>query len=229
MAYGQMTRYRRSKRRYSGRRYGRSSLYRTKRRKKDGFDMAREAWTGVKKLYRMVNVEYKHHDVNQTDTPDNSPANVWDWCVIAQGDTSTTRDGISIKPQNCTVRWTAIINASATSTVIRFVVFRAKAENDQAMVPGNIFGTTGVTQHKIFDKRYNTKVLHDQLISLSSQGPSVKAGYFNIPLDGHINFDVSDTTGDDKEAGGLYAIIISNEATNTPSFQYSMRLTYTDN
>lgn len=179
----------------------------------------------------MINVEYKQHQVDDiTGTAVAADgSNLDDLAVVPQGDTENSRDGSSIKPINLTLRYFLTQHASATNTLVRFVIFRAKSENDQAMVLANIFPTTPLLKPKIQDKRFNTKILYDKYFTLSANGQTNRAGTIVLKMMGHINFDASDTTGDDKESGGLYFLAVSSEATNTPTLQYFSKLTFTDN
>jgi hypothetical protein len=181
-------------------------------------------------LKRIVNAEYKQHAVNSpTNAVDNNGTTPLDLAVIAQGDDATDRDGISIKPINLILRMFITQHASATNTLVRVVIFRGKQENDSAMVLGNIFASTPLLKPKVYDKRFVTKILYDKYFTLSSAGQSCKATTVSLKLHGHINYDTSDATGNDKEGGGLYMVFISNEAINTPNVAYNSRLTFTDN
>lgn len=202
-----------------------------RRRRLDNFDLARQAWKGVMQLKRMVNVEYKQHVVNSpTNAVSDTEATALDLAVIPIGDTQSTRDGTSIKPINLVMRMITTQHASATNTQVRVVIFRSKAENDNTPTTTSVFGTaTFLVLPKVQDRRFNTKILYDRYISLSSAGKSNDIRTIILKLHGHINFDNEDTTGDDKEAGGLYMCLVSNEATNTPNVQYYSRLTFTDN
>lgn len=208
------------------RKFGKKRRY----RKPDNFDIARQAWKGVMQIKRMINVEYKHHVVDDTGTAvTNNGANFDDLCVIPQGDGETNRDGVSIKPINFVMRYLMTQHASATNTLIRLVILRMKTENDTAPTFADIFPATPLLKPKIQDKRFNSKILYDKYFTLCDTGQAIRAGTISLKLFGHINYDASDTTGDDKEAGGLYLLAISNEATNTPTLAYHMRLTFTDN
>jgi len=120
-------------------------------------------------------------------------------------------------------------HASATNTLVRLVIFRTKAENDTAPTVLSIFPSTPLLKPKIQDRRFNTKILYDKYFTLTDVGQTSRAGTIVLKLNGHINFDFSDTTGDDKESGGLYLLAVSSEATNTPTLSYFTKLTFTDN
>lgn len=221
-----MARYYRKRRPYRGRRRFKRRTY----RKRDNFDLARSAWKGVMQIKRMINVEYKHHVVDDTGTAvTNSGTNFDDLCVIPLGDSEGSRDGVSIKPINFVFRYMLTQHASATNTLVRLVFLRMKVENDTAPTFADIFPATPLLKPKIQDKRFNSKILYDKYFTLCDTGQAIKAGTITLKMFGHINYDASDTTGDDKEAGGLYLLAISSEATNTPTLAYHSRLTFTDN
>lgn len=182
-------------------------------------------------IKRMINVEYKHHNVDDTagTAVTNSGTNLDDLCVIPIGDDEISRDGTSIKPINLVMRYALTKHASATNTLVRLVIFRTKFENDTAPTVASIFPSNPLLKSKIADKRFSTKILYDKYFTLTSSGQSMRAGTIALKLHGHINYDGGETTGDDKEAGGIYLLAVSSEATNTPTLSYFTRLTFTDN
>lgn len=182
-------------------------------------------------IKRMINVEYKHHNVDDSTgtAVTNSGTNLDDLCVIPVGDAETDRDGTSIKPINFVMRYMITQHASATNTLVRLVIFRSKFENDTAPTLASIFPSSPLLKSKIPDKRFSTKILYDKYFTLCDSGTAIRAGTIALKLHGHINYDGGETTGDDKESGGLYLLAISSEATNTPTLSYVSRLTFTDN
>lgn len=195
--------------------------------------VAKAAFTALntaKYIARFVNTEVKNHDVaiNTSSTGVNGAITALD--AIAEGDTQNTRSGSSIKPMRLTWRLNATQHTSATLTLLRMVIFRGKYEKDNEPVVSDIFPSTGVNQFKTYDKRYNTKILYDKVHIFDAVNTSrVKKVDGSIKLFGHIQYDADQADGTDHENGGVYLLLISNEATNAPTVVGNFRLTFTDN
>lgn len=216
--------------------YGRRKRKNTKKAKGLGdytlTETANFAARGVKSILRVINVEYKHHDIilgsNVTGT-----AAINDLSSIPLGDASTDRDGISIKPLNLSYRVNYVKSSVPTSQMLRMIIFRGKQENTVTPVAGDVLqnttGTGSILSFKNYDKRFKTKILYDKIITFDDANKNRQYMSGTIRLNGHINYDISDTTGAQKETGGLYILLVNSDATNPISSLQHYRLTYTDN
>jgi hypothetical protein len=129
---------------------------------------------------------------------------------------------------NLTLRYNLTQHASATSTLCRIIIFRGKYENDTEPAVSDIFSSTGTSQFKVYDKRFKTKFLYDKTHRLDTNKLTVNVTKV-IKLYGHIQYDASQVDGTDHENGGVYCLIISNQATNVPTIFLNSRMTYVDN
>jgi hypothetical protein len=230
--------------RYGRKRYSRRRYYRKKKwsprtvvstRQPDAFDVARSAWTGVKKIWRMINVEQKYIDTTFNNTSITNTAAITALCDIPLGDGPSARDGTSVRPLNLTYRM-QLQHSAADSLVqlVRLIIFRGKHENDTVPVAADVLeSTTNPLSPKTHDKRFKTKILMDKLVPLcdvnnTDKGHYVYSGYMDVGK--HVNFDVSQTDGTDIEDGGIYILLLAGGTlTNPPRFDAYFRLTYTDN
>jgi len=185
------------------------------------------------KVARMVNVEYKAHEINTVNNYDIGGEVLSLTNGIAQGDGYNTRDGISIKPMRLSGRCYVEMNVSAPTTLFRCIVFRGKNEKGEIYTPqGNSQldildpDAIGPLARKNRDNRFGTKILYDKLFTLSQSGTRAKVLDLNIRLDGHVNYENTTT---DVDNGGLYILLISDQDTLTPVWRSQLTLTYTDN
>ncbi len=80
----------------------------------------------VKKL---VNVEFKHHNVQTVNTAITDAGTITNLSLFSLGDTSTTRDGGSVKFTSFRLSYALRINASATVTNMRVMIIHDKQTN----------------------------------------------------------------------------------------------------
>lgn len=188
----------------------------------------KQALALAKKVARMVNVEYKR-DITTFNAAVGWTGTITNLCNPTQGDGVTNRDGDSLKLIRCSGRIYCTMNASATNTVVRVIMFRGKNENGTTYAPNDIlYTTTGqmVFNPKEYTNRFQTKVLMDRTYSLSSTGKSNFYINVNQKLFGHINFE---TGGTGIENGGLYLLLVGSEQLNTPTVAYTLTTSFTDN
>jgi len=201
------------------------------RREPTAIDVAQYALSGVKKIYRMINVEYKFLDTT-IGSNINEVSFINSLAAIPQGDNQSSRDGISIKPINLSYRINFLRNSSDTTQMVRMIIFRGKQENTVNPVTSDVLqdttGTASVQSFKNYDKKFKTKILYDKVFVLDEGNSSRKYISNVIRLDGHINYDISDTTGSTVESGGIYVLLVGNSS-NAPASLQKYRLTYTDN
>lgn len=193
-------------------------------------DYAKSAFMGVRKLARFVNSEIKVKDTNITGSITSS-GSVNKLCVISQGDGVSNREGNSVHPLNLSYRIFLIPNATPTQTAFRVIVFKGKGERGSSYTPIEILESTSMTSFKSISNRYDSRILYDKtyLLGNPSAGPVVSYDCGVLRIGGHISFDSTDATGATIDDGGLYVLLLSNQATNTPTISCNFRLTYTDN
>ncbi len=201
------------------------------KREPDVWDVAKYAAKGVSKIMRMINVEYKFLDTT-IGSNINEVSFINSLSAIPQGDTQSSRDGISIKSINLSYRINFLRNASDTTQMVRMIIFRGKQENTVNPIPFDVLqdttGTASVQSFKNYDKKFKTKILYDKVFVLDEGNSSRKYISGVIRMDGHVNYDISDTSGSTVESGGIYILLVGNSS-NAPASLQKYRLTYTDN
>lgn len=186
---------------------------------------ARRALVLAKKVARMVNVEYKFYDYTTSQTPSSSGTivNLFD---PAQGDSATQRDGDSVKLMRVSGRINLDMHGSATTTSVRLILFRGKQENAVSYGVTDILQSASFVAPKAHHERFRSKILYDKTYSLVVGHNRTLNLNWNFKLFGHVQFVVNNTT---IENGGLYMLLISDEATNVPTVTPYLRTSFTDN
>lgn len=190
--------------------------------------VAYSAYRLARRLKDAVNTEYKFFDTQSTTTPDYN-GSIIALNAITQGQTDNTRIGDSCKLQNLILRG-HLAAAAGAAAVIRMIVYwdqqnKSSAASDILQYTGSVYG---VYSPKQYDKRFQTTVLMDKVIS---SVPTADSSLYRfdevIPINRHTQFDGGTTT---VNTGALKMLLISsNVTTNLPSVVFLSRVSYTDN
>lgn len=219
--------YRRNYRRRGGyrRRYPRKGNGAT-----DYIKMAKAAYSGVKYLRGLVNVEKHALYTSLSGTPDSTSGVLQCLNLIAQGDGETDRtgDSVMIKSVHANIKYT--MNAAATGTTIRTILFWYK--QPQGATPISTFVLQGVSQMSCYnhDNAGLYTVLYDSTTVLNITGnqeicKSFTRKFYNI----HETFDGVNANIGDIQTNALWILFISDEATNTPTITGRAEILYVDN
>lgn len=188
------------------------------------------AWKALRlarKVANAVNVEYKHLNILDTSTASyNGYFAQINNCL--QGTTDSNRIGDSIKCQNLTLRATMTRAGSTDSKVRCLVIWDKQAKTTSA---SDVLEQTGNSyaplSPKNYDKRFQTKVLFDRTVILTSNDPQREIDVV-IPIDQHTQYVGASNV---VNTGFLGLIFISDQVAGAtaPAIQYYARMTFTDN
>lgn len=188
--------------------------------------MAHTAYKVAMRLKDMVNTEYKLHEQTQNTNYDYNGTLVSLLNGLSNGTLDTQRVGDSIKLQNLTLRM--YFGRVTADSIIRVIVLqdpqnKLSSATDILQAAGSVFS---VLSPKNYDKRFQSKILLDQVIALDTDTTLIKKDYV-IPLNWHCQFQAGGTT---INSGDLKMLIISNLVTsNLPTAAWYSRVTFTDN
>lgn len=193
-------------------------------------NIARAAWSGVKYIRTLINVERKFIDHSFITNITNGSPQVNILTDVAQGSTNITRDGNSILLKTLQLDGIVVKHASATQTLFRWMIVEdTQQQSDTAPTYTDIFDSASsntprlnvanVGRYKILKKSSN--------ILLTADRPIANIKYFRRFRNHHCRFN--GTSASDFQKGHLYLILISSEATNVPSPAISSRCTFFDN
>lgn len=225
MPYGQR-RYARNYRR-GGRSGGGRAWY---DKKYSTMQLAKKAWWGVKKIKKLINVEFKNHDINIANTV--TVAGVAHTLTgIAQGDTQGTRDGNSVLGQKLELKIQYNQDSEADTSIIRTIIVRDKQQQaDTAPTLTEILDqdlTTVLTRPYSSESPKRFSILHDSMLTLNKETKTVAIKTIKLKCNQHVLFN--GTAAGDIQKNGIYLFFLTNEDTNEPTVLGMSRLTYTDN
>jgi hypothetical protein len=179
----------------------------------------------------MINVESKMIDTSVANTISNSGVTVYPLTLVAQGLTDITRNGNSILSQSIAAKVTFTINASATNTLVRWVLFMDK-DNAKGTVPTltDLYDTLGVNSfiNKNNSDRFVT--IQTGLVELNAGAGLAQTINIYKKLERfHVKYDGTDASQGAAAENHLYLGFLSNEATNLPSSVGNVRYRFYDN
>lgn len=188
---------------------------------------AQKAWSGVQQIRKLINVESHRLDVSFGAAVDNSGSTTH-LSAIAIGDTSSTRTGSTVLCKELRVRIAFQKHASATNTVVRYMLVVDKQQvADTSPAVTAVLTTADVLSHLVSDNVGRFKILKDVTIDLDAAHVMRTYQYYLPLTDHHITYNGSAST--DVNKNGVYQLVLSNEATNTPSVTSINRLEFYDN
>jgi len=191
---------------------------------------ASRALTIFKGAASLLNAEVKHVDQTANLTPDTS-GTVTLLSGIAQGDGNTTRDGTSVKLKGGDLRFRAASHTSAAATWLRLLLVVDTRNDGVNPTLSDIISATITGQPNLDSSPNRFVILHDEVLSLVTAANRI--AHRNIPLyallDMHLMFNGTGATVASCSGPALFAVLLSSEATNTPSVTFDSRLLFLDN
>jgi hypothetical protein len=177
----------------------------------------------------MLNAEHKFKDTSINQSPNNNGVQVL-LNGMSQGDTASTRDGNSVKIDKIHLLLDNIKNTSATTTVLRTIVYVAKAPNGSAPAIADVL--TPQNENGLYNPINMgnlIKILYDRVHTFENSGKAISITRKNLNHIVHTRFGGTGATISDIQQGAIYLLLISNESTNTPTVQGTTRVMYYDN
>lgn len=190
-------------------------------------DYAMAAWTGLNYIKGLVNSEMLHHNQNASISISNT-GTVVHLTNITQGDGSAQRTGNSILLRTVFGRISACIHASATDTFIRCILFKDKQQvGDTLPLVTQVLRTNSYLAALNSNQAGRFIILKDFMLKLNSANNTNSFRKILRKLHQHVRYN--GTANTDIQKSGVYILFISNEATNTPTLDYDLRVSYHDN
>lgn len=188
--------------------------------------VARAAWSGVKYLRTLVNSELHKLDGSGSTTISTTPT-VMTFHEIAQGDTDSARTGLSILHKGFYTQLIFTKHASATFTQVRVAIVQDRQQiADTAPAYTDVFRSSGILAKVNNNNPGRFKILYDKIFVLSTQHDYQQIKVFR-KMSFHARYN--GTAASDISKNGIYAFIVSSEATNTPTVTYDNRVYWHDN
>lgn len=164
---------------------------------------------------------------------------------VVQGDTSNHRSGNRVLPRWANVRWW--VNAGTAGQFVRVILFRYWGESTSAapsVTVAEVLKTVGNQFAPLShlnddntgpkgDRARRIEVLRSELFTIDSVERNTMCGSWDVEMNGmgvskkeHMEWRSSTT--EDPTSGGVYALFITNTATNA-SYALESKLTFYDN
>lgn len=179
----------------------------------------------------LLNAEVKHVDTEQSASI-STTANLTFLTGISQGDGVTSRDGNSVKLKGGYFDSVWVMHASATATRIRHIVFVDTRNNGTVPSASDIYNTgdsNGLINIDAYPNRF--VILHDEYVRLDSASNRVFRSKVQLPavMDMHLTYSGTGATIASNAGPAIYSLMVSTEATNTPSSAAWFRFYFVDN
>ena len=189
-------------------------------------DVASRALRMANTVRKLINVEKKYFDATQViaNTGFTSTGIVYHLTATTQGDTSSNRDGDSIKLTS--EQFKIGVQVGSTNTQIRIILFQ---DNENAGTnPGitDLLEANNVYSPLLHTNGRRFKVLHDIYDSLNTVNSVNKHYNFYEKMDSHIKYNGAGT-----REGNIYIAFLSEQATGaaSPTGYIYNRIRFIDN
>ncbi len=193
----------------------------------DAWSLAKRTAAGLNEIRKLINIETKFLDVSGTSNV-SSTGSITALSQIATGTNYTDRVGDSIKLQRLEFTMKYLMNTSSTGTVLRIIVFRDLYQQGSDPTITNVIGGASPLNPKNFLLRDRFSFLFDDLVFMSNVGDDGGVIRFTMPHEGHVRYIGTTATAASNGFGSIYMLLISDEATNTPSVTWHSSIYFTD-
>lgn len=195
------------------------------------YKLAGDAVKATKYLKSLINVEFKYKNVDGLPVS-STTGSMTLLNGVGQGDSDQTRDGKSIRFTSINQHIQFAQHPSATHTIIRYMLVWYYENNASAKTISNILETSDPLSFYEMENTGKFKVLKDMDITMVNGGSSAHQSYrFSFPVSLHSVYTegAAGSAATDINKGALYMLVLSNEATNTPTVDHHTRLRFVDN
>ncbi len=182
--------------------------------------IATKALSTAKKA--LAQPELKHTETVHTTTPPVAGF-INQLSTVVQGDSNNERIGETIQAKSLHLRFSLEINASATQTQVRVIIFKWRSEQPANTL--DVLLLSLITSFKNQDKRYQSAILSDRVYQLSDAKNPIIFVRQKIRVNKLISFPEDSST---SNMNSIWLLMLSDEATNTPALVLRSRLFYTD-
>ncbi len=194
---------------------------------------AKKALAMAQGLKRLVNVEVKNFDVQQTNVPVTDTPVIIQLSNIPQGDTTITRDGAQCKVLALELSLHMLRHSSATGTSVRILLVCDKQTNQAIYLNSDLLDDVTVTDNLVspynLDNKFRFTVLFDRVFNLSEGSNSVVDFKRTFRMNKILRFDGNVPFIADLTSNSLSLIQVSNQVTNDPNLTMFSRLRFVDN
>lgn len=176
----------------------------------------------------LINVEFKKISQSLTTAASTTPT-FQNLILMAQGNGQHQRNGNQVKLKSVLIRVIATRNPSATSSVVRMILFVDKSSNGLTPTITDLLLTSSVTSPLNSNNGKRFRVLADEFFSLSNGSAISNAIKIYRKLNITSEWETGGATVGDISNNQLWLVYLSDEATNTVSIAGTTNVSYVDN
>ncbi len=194
---------------------------------------ARKALSIASGLKRLVNVEIKNFDVQQTNVAVTDTPVIIQLSNIPQGDTTITRDGAQCKVLALELSIFLTRNTNAENTCVRLILVCDKQTNQAIYLNTDLLEDATVIDNLVsplnLDNKFRFSVLWDHVFQVTAGSGSSKHYKKVFRMNKIIRFDGNTPSIADLTSSSLSLVQMSNESANDPAITMFSRIRYVDN
>ncbi len=217
---------------YRRKNYKRSARPGYRRCAKMVYSDAAKALTIARGVRRLLNVEVKFHDNQQTAVALTNVPIIRELTNIAQGDTGSTRDGNQCKVIGIELAYIIIANTSTPFTSVRIMIVLDKQTNQAIYVNTDLLDDITATDNILSPRQLNNldrfSILYDRVHMLSTAFPTVTVKKF-IKKEIKLRYDNAAAAITSLTMNSLSFVQMTSEPTNVPAITSFTRIRYVDN
>lgn len=194
---------------------------------------ASKALSIARNVKNLLNVEIKNHDVQQTSVVVSTSPQIIQLTNIAQGDTTTSRDGAQCKVLSIELAYQIAQSTSALITSFRIMLVCDKQTNQSIYASTDLLNDVStqdaIVSPRNLDNMRRFQVLYDRVHSYSDGGVSLSVTRKRFKLNKVIRFDSSAASIGALTENSISLLMVFSEATNLPAITSSTRIRFVDN
>lgn len=194
---------------------------------------AQRALYKVNALKSLLNVEYKHHNVQLLNTAITDAGLITNVSLLSQGDSSTTRDGGSVKFTSHRLSYNWSLSTSAVTTVVRVMIVQDKQTNQAQFTLADLLFDATVNDAVYSPPNINNasrfNILYDKVHTLCENGRANLHRIIHKKLNMKTRYDANDGTIADLTQDSISLVFIGDQTTNDPILSFNYRSRFIDN
>ncbi len=182
---------------------------------------------------RLINVEYKFIDTQNTTTGVSTTPVIVQLSNISQGDSTITRDGSQLKVLSIQWSYFMTMHASARISLFRCMLIKDKQTNQlvytAADVLSDVIANDMIVSPYNRDNRKRFTILYDKVHMLEDNGRQIAQNGQKFSQEQILRYDGNAGTIADLTQSSYSLLLVSTEPSNTVAFTSFIRLNFVDN
>ncbi len=183
-------------------------------------------------IKRLLNVEFKFHDVQATSLQIQNTPVIVQITNIPQGDTSETRDGAQVKLTRLSIKY-KFVGGNAADAMVRIMLIHDKQTNQAIYSASDLLQDVTANDNIVsatnLDNKYRFHVLYNKVVRLSNATNNTVYQEIMKDVDIRLRFDASTPSIADLTSSSLSLLFVSTLTTTAPLLTLFSRVRYVDN